>query len=105
MVSDDAPDDDLAVEEDDHDINRVDYAARAADDVKPDVTFHTEGDEAEQELNEVTQQQVDLSCDALVKNLKHQWDHGSVMSIARRCAYIEINHIIDFINRNQYSKI
>ena len=102
---DDDYDDNSAVEGDDHDIDGVDHAARIADNVEPDATFKTLSDEAEQELKEVEQQQVDLGCEALVENLKHQWDHDSVMSIARQYVYIQMNHISNFIHCHRSAEV
>ena len=51
-------------------------------DVKPDATPHTD-------------------CETLVANLKRQWNQGLIISIARPCMYIQLNHIIDFISSHR----
>ena len=71
-----------AREADDNDINGVKFAANMTTDVKPDATPHTD-------------------CKTLVANLKRQWNQGLIISIARPCMYIELNHIIDFISSHR----
>ena len=93
-----ASDNDSAEEGDDHNIDWVEHTAEAANDKNPDATFQTRDDGAEQEPKEVEQQVVDLSRDALVEKLKHQWNHDTEMSMARRHVYIEMNRVIDFIH-------
>jgi hypothetical protein len=104
-VDDDIPDDDLATEKKGQNIDGADHEAGAPDDVTPDAKFQPNGNEVGQERKEVVQQRVGLDLKSLVENLQHQWNHDSVMGSSRRSAYIEINHIIDFLDCHRSAEV
>jgi hypothetical protein len=102
-VDNDIPNNDVATEKDD--INGADHEAGASIDVKPDENFQPNGDGVGQERNGVVQQRVGLDCKSLLENLQQQWNHESVMGLSRRSAYIEINRIVDFIDRHRGAEV
>ena len=68
------------------DVDGVEIAANTAHNFKPDATPHT-------------------NRETLSVNSKHLWNQGSIISIARPCTYIKLNHVIDFISSHKIAGV